>query len=266
LPELTASDRALQAALEENGTTACAAIWSSGEIDWSNFDAVVIRSCWDYHVRVDEFLRWIDHLESTGVRLMNSESLIRWNADKRYLRELEAKGIAIPGTVWLEDGDEVELSEICRAQDWQRPVVKPLISASAYRTERGNAGLVRGPMMIQQYLPAIEQEGEWSLLYFAGTFSHAVRKMPRAGDFRVQGELGGTAELADPPAEIRRVADQTMGAISEQPVFARVDMVRERGTVCLMEIELIEPDLFLPLAPGAAQRLASAIRSALRGW
>ncbi len=116
-------------------------------------------------------------------------------------------------------------------------------------------------MMIQQYVEEIESDGEWSLVYFGGTFSHAIRKRPSAGDFRVQVELGGTAEAAVPPDRVRAVADALMAALSTTPVIARVDLIATRAGVLLMELELIEPELFLSFAPRSSRALASAIRA-----
>lgn len=235
-------------------------IWWSRDTDWSQYDAVIVRSCWDYHLRVDEFRQWIESLERKNIRIFNPPVLIRWNIDKRYLRELS---VSIPYTVWLDSHEEVELSDLCRANSWPAAVVKPLISASAYKTHRSNAGTIRGPAMIQEYLPEIESAGEWSLMYFAGEFSHAVRKRAATGDFRVQAEFGGTAELARPANILLEAAQRVLGMLESQPLFARVDLVERGETPVLMELELIEPELFIHLAPGASRRLALAIRDAI---
>jgi glutathione synthase/RimK-type ligase-like ATP-grasp enzyme len=239
---------------------ASAQIWSSPEADWSQYDAVIVRSCWDYHLRVDEFREWIDHLQRQGIRVFNSPGLIRWNIDKRYLRELP---VSIPHSIWLASDEDIELSDVCRTNSWPAAVVKPLISASAYKTQRSGAGAVCGPALIQEYLPEIESAGEWSLMYFAGTFSHAVRKRAAAGDFRVQAEFGGTAELASPPRNLLLAAERAMETLASQPLFARVDLVERGASALLMELELIEPELFLHLSPGASERLALAVRDAL---
>jgi glutathione synthase/RimK-type ligase-like ATP-grasp enzyme len=229
-------------------------------VEWTAFDAVVIRSCWDYHLRIDEFLAWITHLEERGVRLVNSASLIRWNADKRYLGDLSSKGIAIPQTVWVAAGEALDVALLCEERQWRRAVVKPLVSASAYRTELRTDGMIAGPMMVQEYVQQIEDAGEWSLIYFGGVLHHAVRKRPRCGDFRVQMELGGTAEAGNPPHRVRQSGDAVLAVLSVAPVIARVDLVETDREVLLMELELIEPELFLHLAPGSDRALASAIK------
>jgi glutathione synthase/RimK-type ligase-like ATP-grasp enzyme len=236
-----------------------AAVWSDRDVDWPRFAGVVIRSCWDYHLRVEEFLSWIDGLERRGIPVVNSPSLIRWNVDKRYLEELSNKGIRIPDTLWLGCGEQVDLEFVCRQRGWKSAVVKPLVSASAYRTERRDRGDVLGPMMIQEYVEEIETQGEWSLMYFSGEFSHAVRKRARAGEFRVQSEFGGTAELDSAPADVRTAAEAALAATPSLPVYARVDLVQQSSIVALMELELIEPELFLKQSARASRRLAGAI-------
>jgi glutathione synthase/RimK-type ligase-like ATP-grasp enzyme len=141
--------------------------------------------------------------------------------------------------------------------------VKPLISASAYGTERRSDGIAHGPLMIQEYLPEIETDGEWSLMYFHGVFSHAVRKRARSGDFRVQSDFGGTTEIATPPRKFLKIAHEALELLPSRPVFARVDMVERGSSPLLMELELIEPELFLTLADHAAHGLALAIEAAI---
>jgi hypothetical protein len=157
LAHLPADECALLAALADLGIGATSAIWSSTDTNWLMFGTVVVRSCWDYHLRVDEFDRWIGHLQEQNIQVLNPLGLIRWNLDKRYLQELSRKGIAIPDTIWLAPGEQLDLADACRAQGWQAAVVKPLVSASGYRTERKRDGTVNGPLMIQEYLPAIEE-------------------------------------------------------------------------------------------------------------
>jgi glutathione synthase/RimK-type ligase-like ATP-grasp enzyme len=257
--ELPASDQALVVALAERGLDARAVIWSDKQQPWREFDAVVVRSCWDYHVRVEEFLRWIAFLERNGVSIFNSPDLIRWNANKIYLAELAAAGIAIPDTVFVEPGMELELTSLCAARNWPSAVVKPTISASAYGTERRTSGLVRGPAMVQQYIAAIETEGEWSLVYFNGDFGHAVIKKPSAGDFRVQADFGGTARVAQPSLQLSVFAEAVLSRLTWPAMFARVDIVSDGASTLLMELEVIEPELFLNLVPGSSRCLATAI-------
>jgi len=260
---LPASDQALALALAEHGFDVQPAIWSSTQQDWQAFDAVVVRSCWDYHLRVDEFLEWIALLQRGGIVVVNSPDLIRWNANKVYLGELAAAGIAVPDTVFVESGAELDLTKICASRGWGSAVVKPTVSASAYCTERRSSGLVRGPAMVQQYVGAIETEGEWSLVYINGEFSHAVIKKPQMGDFRVQTNFGGTVQVAQPSKQSLEFAEGVLSRLAWPAMFARVDIVVDGASIQLMELEVIEPELFLDLVPGSSRRLASAIRDDL---
>lgn len=260
---LPASDQALAVALAEEGFDVHPVIWSDRQQDWQEFDALVVRSCWDYHLRAEEFLEWIALLECKGVAVLNSPDLIRWNANKIYLDELASGGIAMPDTVFVESGMELDLAKVCASRGWGSGVVKPTISASAYCTERRCSGPVRGPAMVQQYVKAIETAGEWSLVYFRGRFSHAVIKKPQEGDFRVQFAFGGTVRVAQPSRELLAFAEAVLTRPAWPATFARVDIIADGTSIQLMELEVIEPELFLDLAPGSSRHLASAIRDDL---
>lgn len=257
-----AGDRALRLALEERGHSVRQLVWSDSAPEWRDFDAVVIRSCWDYHLRPEEFLDWISRLEALGVPLVNPPPLIRWNLDKRYLAELHSSGIAIPDTLWLEDGESCELTRVCRERGWTSAVVKPLVSASAHRTEVRRTGNATGPAMVQEFVEEIRTAGEWSLMYLGGTFSHAVRKLPAADDFRVQSQFGGTSTPTVPPLEVQAFAAHALARLPSPAALARVDVVvGATGRPALMELEVIEPELFLD-GPAAGQA-ADAVLQAL---
>lgn len=270
---LTDDDRLLIEPLRANGISAEATVWDDLSIEWTQFNTVVIRSCWDYHLRLREFLHWIATLEREGVRVCNSPGMIRWNADKSYLRDLEKRGIPIVPTVWPEE--QLDLHQQMSSLGWDKAVVKPRVSATAHRTELISAEkahlaqplvdqLLRGPgVMVQQFMDAIQTRGEWSLIFFAGQFSHAVIKTPKAGDFRVQHDFGGLERLAEAPDLIRNAAQQVVRALDDVPLYARVDGVESEGRLLLMELELIEPALFFGLAAEASQRFARAIANRL---
>ena len=222
-----------------------------------------MRSCWDYHLRSGEFLTWIAILERDGITVLNPPELIRWNHDKIYLSELAAKGVPIPETIFLAPGDNLDLASVCASRGWTKAVVKPQISASAWKTECRTSGVICGPMLIQEYVTAIEIEGEWSLVYVHGRFSHAVVKRPRSGDFRVQSEFGGQVQETHPPARLVKFADAAVEKLEFPSLFARVDLISDHENIWLMELELIEPELFLDLLPGAAARVADCIVSEL---
>lgn len=245
-PDIPAGDLLLRQAFEQAGHTAQQVVWSDHRVDWRAFDFVVIRSCWDYHLRPAEFLWWLGGL---AVPVVNVPSLIRWNLNKRYLLALEQRGITIAATVWLEVGEKCEIGA-------RKVVVKPLISASAYQTQVMSEGVAQGPAMVQEFVEEVATDGEWSLMYFGAEFSHAVLKKPAAGDFRVQQEYGGTAVAMAPPEEALRFGAHVIAAAPSTPALARVDMVLTARGPLLMELELIEPELFLP-ADGVAAALAA---------
>ena len=271
-PVLTEDDRALIAPLAARGITAEPAIWTDPVFLWNSFDAVVVRSCWDYHLKPAKFLQWMASL--ADVRLWNPPDMVRWNADKIYLRDLEQRGVEIVPTLWPEKG--VTLGDELKRAGWSQAVVKPRISATAYQTrlisgedaESAQAlldELQRGPgAMVQMFVEEIATRGEWSVIFFQGEFSHAVIKRPKAGDFRVQNDFGGTSERAEPPAAVLDAAVKAVRAAGKVPLYARVDGVESGGRFLLMELELIEPMLFLKSEAGAAERFADAITKAIQ--
>lgn len=246
--------------------------WDDGAEAWEAHSAVVLRSCWDYHHRTDEFLRWLDDLERRAAHVLNPIPTIRWNATKTYLRDLADAGIGVVPTAVIEMGTEANLHGVMRERGWREAVVKPTVSATAFETWRVGpsptsddearfARLLRERgMMIQPYVANIEQDGELSLMFLDGQFSHAVRKRPRAGDFRVQAEFGGTVETAEPQDDLVVEAERVLARTPTPCLYARVDGCVVDGRFLLMELEVIEPSLFFQYDPGSADRLADAIR------
>lgn len=272
LPDLSADDRLAAAALESRGAAVEPAVWDDPAADWLAYDAVVVRSTWDYHHRPVEFLRWIERVESAGARVWNPPSLLRWNLDKRYLAELGRRGVPVVPTHIVPQGSGRHLSAALAAAGWDDAVIKPAVSASAHETWRASraraaadaerfAALVRaGDVLVQPYLDAIER-GEWSLCFFGGRYSHAVLKRPRSGDFRVQSELGGEVVLADPDAAVVQRAEEIVALLPTPWLYARVDACALDGALVLMELELIEPTLFFHADPAAPVRFAEALRA-----
>ena len=273
-PEPSADDRLLVDALSARGVSVRAIPWSDPEARWDAFDTVIVRSCWDYFLRADEFHAWLDRLEAERARVHNDARILRWNAEKTYLRELGTRGIPVIPTRWIGAGSAASLEELRRETGWGELVVKPTVSGGAHRTWRSAPGaevvddarlaeLVEGgAVMVQPLVEEIEREGEWSLVYFAGVFSHAVLKRPRSGDFRVQSEHGGTVEPVEPTALVIAAGRRAIAGIpfgDGPPLYARVDGCIVNGGLRLMELEVLEPELFLRCAPEAAGRLADAL-------
>jgi hypothetical protein len=269
-PNLTADDRLLLAPLRDRGIHAEPAVWDEPSVAWPSYDAIVLRSTWDYHLKPEKFVRWIDSLARATAQTWNSPTLVRWNANKTYLGDLDSRAVAIVPTIWPEAGDHTTLREKLQGLGWTKAVVKPRISATAYRTQLitvENADSVQplfdelraSPgVMVQKFMKSIVSEGEWSLMFFDGMFSHATLKTPASGDFRVQNDFGGSDRLADPPAHVLQSATRILQAV-EPTLYARVDGVVEDNQFHLMELELIEPMLFLCSHPAAPTKFAEAI-------
>jgi glutathione synthase/RimK-type ligase-like ATP-grasp enzyme len=249
--------------------------WDAPGEPWEAYDAVVLRSSWDYHLRTQEFLAWLDDLERRAACVFNPVPTLRWNATKTYLADLSAAGIPVVPTVWIDAGAGTKLGEVIEDRGWPEAVVKPTISATAYETWRVAGGptwddvarfarlLGLRSMMVQRYLPSIEVDGELSLVFLGGRYSHAVRKRPLPGDFRVQHEFGGTIEAATASGRLVEVAARALAETPDSCLYARVDGCVEDDRFLLMELEVVEPSLFFHYDAGSARRLADAIHRAV---
>lgn len=251
--------------------------WTLREVDWERFDMVVIRSPWDYTADVDAFLATLAEIESRGVRLENRLSLVRWNLHKTYLRDLAGRGLAIVPTLWrprLRPGDlEALYEEVTGGVGGDEIVIKPVVGASAegaYRldagTRRERAGEVESfyadrELQAQPLARAVLEEGEYSLIYFNGEHSHTLLKTPKTDDFRVQEEHGGIIRGVTAEDALRDAGDATLEALDETPLYLRADFVRSNNgdDFWLMELELVEPSLYLRTDPGAPARFARAL-------
>jgi len=274
-PDLTDDDRPLLSALASLGLEAVPVVWDDPGVNWSRFKALVLRSVWDYHLRPMEFVAWLGLLESAGVPLWNSIATIRWNMHKRYLRELASRGVLVPRTEWMARADPRPLSAVLRHNDWPEAIVKPAISASATDTWRTSGDIVdddrrhrelleRSDILAQEIIREVAVNGEWSLIFIDGGFSHATIKRPRTGDFRVQTELGGSAEPAQAPADVISAAAGITKHIPGAWLFARIDgVVTPRGFM-LMEVECIEPLLFFQQQPSSLAQFARALAQRVR--
>jgi glutathione synthase/RimK-type ligase-like ATP-grasp enzyme len=270
-PEISESDRLVQRALEAQGAAVEARAWNAPDAVWEGFDAIVLRSNWDYHFEPDAFVGWLDRLERAGARVFNPPALVRWNLTKAYLLELGRAGVPTVATVILEDESRAGLEAVMAARGWSRVVMKPVISASAHDTRLVSAatldeaaaalasGAMRRPVLIQPFVEEIQTRGEWSLIFIETEMTHAVLKRPAAGEFRVQPRLGGTVETPEPADAVQRVARAALAALPAPPLYARIDGVETAAGFRIMEVEVNEPGLFFPHAPAAAQRFAEAL-------
>lgn len=272
---LYGDDLLLVSALEEAGVSAVPAVWSGADIDWTSFDALVMRSPWDYFERAAEFRHWLDARIASNVLMCNSKEILDWNFDKSYLRDLARRGVEIVPTICVARQEKVDIAALARARGWNEIVVKPTIGGGGYRTYRlrldelpryaadiGQTLADRG-VLVQPFLPEIVTGGELSLLFFDGVYSHAVCKRPKAGDYRVQFQFGGTNESVGVGEALVAQARVCVGHAPALPVYARVDGVVKDGRFLLMELEVFEPLMFLSHSPEAPGHFARAIRGRL---
>ena len=229
------------------------------------FDLVLPLVAWGYHADPPRWHALLDRLEASGIATLNPVPLLRWNSDKRYLAELGAAGIATVPTRLVEALDEAALAE-ARGDYGDTLVIKPPVSASADGTFKLGPddplpNEARGrTMMVQPFLRSVTDEGEYSVMIFGGRFSHCIVKRPKAGDYRVQPHLGGSEEPIAPPEGAIALAAAALDAAPCEPAYARVDLVRDNdGALSVIELELIEPALWLQHAPDGGASFAAAI-------
>lgn len=263
----TAEDRLLAEVLERRGVSALPVSWD-GRLAWGEMDGVLIRSCWDYHLRPEEFRAWLDRLDDADVAIWNSTSLVRWNMDKRYLLDLEQSGIPIVPTTVSEHLDSDDIDHLFDLIGADELVVKPVVGATSHGLERLERGKRTeregtGPWLVQPFLQEVPDHGEWSLMFFGGRFSHSVIKKAAPGEFRVQKEWGGTARHERAPETFVAVAMRALSVLGEIPAYARVDLVLFEDSPCVMELELIEPELYLEEAGGGLEVLIAVLLEGL---
>lgn len=266
LPELAEDDQRLVPALEQRGVSASPAVWEDPAVRWSEFDLTLIRSTWDYHRKIARYLAWAERVANGG-RLWNPIEIVRWNSHKSYLDELGQRGLPVLPSENGRPG--VRLESILRRRGWSRAVVKPAVSADAdgafvvgegdatAQEGRYRAAMAEGPQLVQPYVGEIDTAGEHSHVYFDGAYSHSVRRPP---GLTIQGLRTSPASGLEPSPIERTIADRAVAGVSPVPLYARVDLVvRRSGPPALMELELIEPSLYLAFHPAAAGRLADGI-------
>lgn len=253
--------------------------WRDDSVNWLNFDAVVIRSPWDYQDDAEKFITVLEQIQQSSTVLLNSLATVRWNIDKIYLKSLEAKNVTIVPTLWQSNFVAEDLSHFFNTFNCQQLVIKPRISANADNTfwikQSTSNNLApqlekifsNGDFMVQPFIASVIEEGEFSLFYFNGEYSHAILKTPKQDDFRVQEEHGGRLKAITPEPELLTQSTNSLLAIADEvgevPLYARLDYVRlpsnnRKDQFALMEAELIEPSLYFNMDEQAAKRFATA--------
>lgn len=262
LDDFEVYDQLIEAPLAEFGWQTHWISWRAKDVDWDRFDVVLIRTPWDYQDDADKFMSVLEQIEQSTARLVNSLDVVRWNIHKGYLKSLADKGVPIVPSAFRVDFDSTQVTAAFEQWQCEEVVVKPCISANADDTFRLTPVKLEQQLselsscfksrdhLIQPFLKHVIEEGEYSLFYFFGQYSHAILKTPKQGDFRVQEEHGGSLKLIEPEVALSQVGEATMAAITdcvqsdEQLAYARLDFVRFNEGFVLMEAELIEPSLY----------------------
>ncbi len=270
-------DRLVVGALQKQGLNVVRKSWDDPEFDWSTTKYALFRTTWDYFDRFPEFAKWLD-ATSQKTQFINSKKLIHWNIDKHYLHDLSMAGVTIPKTYFVEPGTQITLEEAFQhaiSEMGFRPsafILKPCVSGAArhtYKIQKESIEehegvfqklIVEEAMMLQEFQENIVKEGELSMMVFNGQFTHAVLKIAKPGDFRVQDDFGGTVHPIEPTQEQIEFATHVVQAAPELPLYARVDIFKDNdNNWALAELEIFEPELWFRLYPKAADILAQSI-------
>jgi len=268
-PDPTPSIAALLRALQAQGVRADYRSWKGTPPEaFAAAYAVLPLCCWDYHDGPERFLSWIAEIESRGGRLLNAPATLRWNFRKTYLMDLAAQGLPVPRTIHLPRVSRSALETCLRQEGWSTAVLKPVSGQSGHGVRKvdladptswpdGDAST--SEVLVQDFQADIGRLGETTLTFIDGIFSHAVRRVLRPGEWRANQQYGTVPERVEVAAEVIAAAQRFLDAVPQVPVYARVDgLVRPDGFM-LMELELIEPYLYLEFAPGSADQLAQAL-------
>lgn len=272
-PALTHDDRRLVPAFADVGVEAVPAIWDDPSVAWGRFGGVIVRSTWDYHRNIDAFMGWVAARSGDRPPLINPAAILRWNANKSYLDELGKRGAPVVPTERVVGGTDGLRPLVDR---WSTVVVKPAVSAAGKDTWRVDARSVDAveailcdriaeEFLVQPYVGAIETSGELSLVFFGGSYSHAVRKRAPSGGFLIHEEHGGTIRRAFPSDHTVDAASSILSKVDGDWVYARVDLVEDGDRVWLIELEMLEPELFVRFDNAAPKRFVDAVMARLRG-
>ena len=275
IDQVLLEDKILQTSLEKKDLKVCKKDWADKDFDWTTTKYAIFRTTWDYFERFDEFLAWLEDTKNKTT-FINSAEIINWNIDKHYLQDLERNKINIAPTLFIEKRDAITLQELFKKTNWNEAVIKPAISGAARHTYRVSLSNYRNYesifqeliyeecMLFQEFLNSITEKGEISLIMIDRKFTHAVKKIAKKGDFRVQDDHGGKVEKYYPSQTEILFAEQCIENSPFSPIYARVDIVYDnKNKISLSELELIEPELWFRNNPESAKLLAEKIKKLL---
>jgi glutathione synthase/RimK-type ligase-like ATP-grasp enzyme len=275
LPQLNINDQALIPELAKHNILATAVIWDDPKVKWSDYDYLIFRNTWDYYEKEFAFNSWLEKIAALGIKTLNGIEVIKKNKHKFYLQEMEKQGVKILPTIFIDKTAALNIKDLM-PKHWKKAVLKPAFSAGSYQTivfESKDSDQVslqyktiasQKELLLQEFMPEIQTLGKTSFIFFNKKFSHAVNKLPVNGDFRIQVQYGGTYKLIDPSKELIDQAQKIVDHYAEELLYARVDGIILDDKIHLMEVECIEPDLYLNLSPGATKRFSQAIIAAIQ--
>ena len=271
IDQVLLEDNLLQTALEKKGLIVCKKDWADSNFDWTKTKFAIFRTTWDYFERCDEFFSWLEETKHKTT-FINSTKSIHWNIDKHYLEDLAKNSVNIAPTLFIEKGEIITLSELFKKTKWKEAVIKPAISGAARHTYRINPKncakfetifqkiISKECMLFQEFLNKIITEGEISLIMIGGKYAHAVKKIAKDGDFRVQDDHGGTVEEYQASDSEIEFAKDCLQKCPYNSIYARVDIVYDNNnSPSLSELELIEPELWFRNNPKSVELLAEEI-------
>ncbi len=275
-PTISSSDQVFAEALEQCGAKVSGAAWNAKSKPFLSADGVIIRATWDYFDHYPQFITWLDLLQKNGIRVLNSLDILRWNVHKSYLFDLQEAGAPVLPMVAVENRVE-SIQRAAQENGWSNAVLKCLVSGTARGLSLFDASSaqqieqaieVAKPwsefgLVVQPFMSEIKSAGELSMVFIEGELAHAVQKIPKADEFRIQSVFGGQYERVEPSEQSLRAAKHCLSCVenrfNEQPLYARVDGLVVDGAFQLMELELAEPELMFNLAPDAARTMAVAV-------
>lgn len=260
--------------LQNKGLDITAEIWDGENTDWQQYDIALLKTPWDYHQKYEQFKEWLNKIQLQGIRLLNDFDTVRWNMDKHYLSEIAQAGFNVIPTLFLEKNCEGDLLPLFEKLNTTALIIKPCVSGGSKNTivlrkeealtqkATVKSLLSENDYMVQPLMYEV-QEGEWSFVFFNGSFSHAIIKKPKAGDFRVQQIYGGSITPVQPhPSQFEQAAAYVQ-RFAPKAFYARVDGLMVHNKFMLMEIELIEPFLYLSYGEDAVERYYQALKEQL---
>lgn len=269
-------DRLLTEAFQKKGLRVTRTNWDNPTYQWNETRYALFRTTWDYFDRFTEFSKWLDQT-SQQTTFINPIETIRWNIDKHYLADLQKDSVNIPPTIFIKQGDQRTLQQIVSSTGWATSILKPAISGSARHTYKltvenlnNHESIFRDlisveSMLLQEFQQRVISQGEVALMVFGGTYSHAVLKKAKPGDFRVQDDFGGSVHEYEASHKEIEFAERVVSCIKPVPLYARVDVIWDNpGNICVSELELIEPELWFRKHPAAADLFATKVADHIR--